>query len=157
MIKTKKTSYPPIHMGTSLMLVIFVILCTILFSVLSLSNALKDWNYSEKNATRTLAYYEAHNHAEEILEHIDTALSEHSSYDACLSQLQTMDFLSLNHSDDSNNISATYIVPINDTESLEVVLLIHPENHIKYTILTWKQITTSDWDGNEALPVYGSH
>lgn len=47
-METKKQKYPLINMGTSLMLVIFIILCFIIFSTLSLSSSLRDRNYSQK-------------------------------------------------------------------------------------------------------------
>ena len=43
-METKKQKYPLINMGTSLMLVIFIILCFIIFSTLSLSSSLRDRN-----------------------------------------------------------------------------------------------------------------
>jgi len=40
--RLKKQTHIPVNMGISLMLTVFIILCMILFSVLSLSGALKD-------------------------------------------------------------------------------------------------------------------
>ena len=67
MIKVKKTSYPPVNMGLSLMLVVFIILCMVVLSVLSLSTALKDYDYSAQNAKNTIEYYEACNKADQRL------------------------------------------------------------------------------------------
>ena len=39
-MKPKKNSYPPVNVGSSFMLVILVILCMVVFAMLSLSGAL---------------------------------------------------------------------------------------------------------------------
>ncbi|MCD7834836.1 MAG: hypothetical protein LUH00_12750 [Lachnospiraceae bacterium] len=61
--------------GISLMLLIFLSLCLITFSLLSLSGATADENLSQKAADRTTVYYEAVTSANEILAEIDTQLA----------------------------------------------------------------------------------
>ena len=55
MTSTKKHVLPPVNIGTSFMLVTFIILCMVIFSVLSLSSAIKNQTYSQKNADRVTA------------------------------------------------------------------------------------------------------
>ena len=130
-MKQKKISYPPIYMGASFMLVIFIILCMVIFAVLSLSAAAKDYEYSQKNAHRTIEYYTANNLAEEKIAEIDRTLQP----------------------DSSGNIE--FAVPINDSEILKVILEVHPQDTPRYTILSWKQISTAGWSGDQTLPVLG--
>lgn len=52
-MREKKTTYPPINIGTSFMLVIFILLCMVIFSVLSLSSAVKDY---ELHQAKSKAY-----------------------------------------------------------------------------------------------------
>ena len=130
-MKTEKKVYPPIQIGVSFMLVIFLILCMVTFAALSLSSAQKDYEYSLKNAERTTAYYEASNLAEEKLAEIDRALA--SGQDA----------------------EEEFLIPINDSEALHVILEFHSQESSGYTITSWKQISTDDWTGNEQLPVLG--
>ncbi|MCD8337862.1 MAG: hypothetical protein LUD18_11475 [Lachnospiraceae bacterium] len=61
--------------GISLMLLIFLSLCLITFSLLSLSGATADEKLSQKAANRTTVYYEAVTAANEILDEIDTQLA----------------------------------------------------------------------------------
>ena len=96
-MKTKKNSHPPINIGTSFLLVIFIVLCMVIFAALSLSSALKDYEYSKKSAQRTNAYYEACNQAEEIFAQIVQS--------------------------DSTEEKIEYTVPIDEDEILHVVLL----------------------------------
>ena len=132
MIKAKKTSYSPINMGISLMLVVFIVLCMVVFSVLSLSTALKDYRYSKTNAENTTEYYAACNQAELKLAQIKDNLSTY----------------------DENEI-IEYVVPINDSKSLQVVIELHPSEN-SYTIKTWKSISTITWEGDDTISVLGS-
>lgn len=71
-----KRKYPTINIGSSSMLVVFIILCLVTFSVLSVASANNDRKYSEKIADRTTAYYKASNKAEEFLSQIDDKLKQ---------------------------------------------------------------------------------
>ncbi|MCC8045126.1 MAG: hypothetical protein LIP12_06460 [Clostridiales bacterium] len=62
--------------GISLMLLIFLSLCLITFSVLSLSGANADEKLSQKSADRTTEYYAAVTEANEILSEIDAWLAD---------------------------------------------------------------------------------
>ena len=134
-MKNRKFSYPPLQIGTSFMLLIFVILCMVTFSVLSLSSSMKDYELSKKSAKRTSEYYNACNMAEEKLEQIDEQIK-------------------------NNEISKDIIeftVPVNDYESLQVSLKIHPQSSPRYSVITWKQISSQNWSGDETLPVLGGN
>lgn len=63
--------------GISLMILIFLSLCLITFSLLSLSSATADKTLSQKAADRTTEYYSAVNSANDILSKIDAALAQY--------------------------------------------------------------------------------
>ena len=129
-MKTKKSSYPPINIGTSFLLVIFIVLCMVIFSAFSLSSASKDYEYSKKNAARTQAYYEACNQAEEIRAQIENSNS-------------TQELIE-------------YSVPIDDNEALHVVLKRQNGEDSDYSIHSWTQQSISEWNSTQTLPVLGS-
>ncbi len=151
MKKINKTSYPPIHMGTSLMLVIFIILCMIVFAVLSLSSSLKDYDYSQKNAQRTTNYYEACNQAEKSIADIHQLLTSSSSFESALDKIEDLGYVAV-----SDDHLAQFHVAIDDNEFLQVVLDLKPANGDDYRIATWKSVSSDEWDGNQTLPVLGS-
>ena len=126
----KKASYPPINIGTSFLLSIFIILCMVIFAVLSLANAIKDYEYSTQTANRTTEYYQACNQAEEFL------------YQAT--------------KDDCNQDVIEYQVPINESQVLKVVLKHDIGSESSYKVLSWTQETVSHWTGTQKLPVMGS-
>ena len=130
-MKEKKVSYPPINIGTSFMLVIFILLCMVSFAILSLSSALRDYDYSKQTADRTTAYYEACNEAEEIYANIEKE----------------------NHTEDS----IEYSVPMNENEHLQVTLKRRSDTENNYFIHSWLQISTKEWTADPTLPVLGSN
>lgn len=126
----EKKSFPlPLNVGTSFLLVIFTILCMVIFGVLSLSSALKDLTYSRQNASRTAAYYDACNQAEEIL-----------------AELQK---------EDSQNVPMEYSVPVSETEALHITLEPN-ETDDSYRIRSWILESTVQWQNDSTLPVLGS-
>lgn len=94
----EKRNVRGINIGSSLILITFVLLCLIAFSVLSLASANSDFRLTEQVAERKSAYYEACNKAEERLQE-------------------------LAHSDLSENDGSTQIsfeIPITENEYLAV-------------------------------------
>lgn len=57
-MKPRKVSFGT-HVGTSLILLIFMVLCLISFATLSLVNATADWRLTNKLAVRQNSYYTA--------------------------------------------------------------------------------------------------
>ncbi|MDO5145569.1 MAG: hypothetical protein Q4D60_01055 [Eubacteriales bacterium] len=65
---------PAVNMGVSLIILIFITLCLVTFSVLSLENAVADRRLSEKAAEHTTAYYKASNRVYDRLKVMQEAL-----------------------------------------------------------------------------------
>lgn len=150
-----KRKYPTINIGSSSMLVVFIILCLITSSVLSVASANNDRKYSEKIANRTTAYYKASNKAEELLSQIDDKLKQiYEQYNAdYLSQVPDV-LTSIDGIDTSNFPSVSFSIPINDTQTLSVSLLIQipeKEGDTFYTITSWQEIYTEVWNGDEPM------
>ena len=129
-MKRKKTSYSPTNIGTSFLLVIFIILCMVIFAVLSLSSALKDYDASKQNAERAAAYYQACNEAEEIRGKIEVQ--------------------------EPSETIIEYSVPVNENEALRVILEHTDNTEPIYQIKLWKLESTAQWEGSKTLPVLGS-
>jgi hypothetical protein len=161
----RKSGYPAVHVGTSFMLVIFIVLCLAVFAILSLTSALRDYSYSEKSAQRTTAYYEACNQAEDTLALIDTILAKASDTatddatykDNAIEALQSLDDITVNaDSSEEGLMSIQYSVPAGTGQALEVELNVYaPSQHTDtyYTIKTWEKVSTEEWDGDDTLPL----
>lgn len=134
-----------ISVGSSSILMIFVILCLVSFASLSIVSANADHHLSEKIATRTTAYYEACNKAEQslasihdtLVEKITSGLSEEEFYEE------------VGH-------TMSFAIPISDLQSLQVEIEFQyplvPDDFC-YKITTWKTITTGTLEYDESLNV----
>ena len=72
-----KKSFPIVNMGTSLLLVVFIVICLIVFATLSLSSSLRDQKYSDQAVLKTENYYLAYSKAQKQLKKIDQAIINH--------------------------------------------------------------------------------
>ena len=120
MKRKKRTSYPGIQIGTSYLLVIFVILCLVTFATLSLSSAKRDQTYSQQLADRETAYCEANARAAQIMAQIDDAFAEKDPAFA----IQQIEDVTVEK--DGDNLDISYMVPVTDSQNLEVEILADP-------------------------------
>ena len=136
----------PMNIGLSSILLIFVALCLVSFSVLSIVSANADKKLSQKVLMRSLNYYEACNQAEEMLCDVDGIL--HQAYS---SSNNAESYRSLTAS-----ISRYYAYPISDSQELQITLdFPYPDtsNSALYRILSWKVVTTQEMQYDEQLHV----
>lgn len=138
---------PFVNVGSSLLLVIFLLLCLITFATLSFSSAQSDESFSQRIAQRKTDYYEACNQAELLLKQIDGILT-------AWEDLEDLDFdvidsidADITYSPEEATIS--YQVPINDKQALAVVLGLDGEG--SYQIEKWQTITTQQWESDDTL------
>ena len=125
-----------VNVGTSSILLIFVVLCLVAFATLSIVSANADYKLSRRVADRTAAYYEAANQAEKYIASIDKTLQ--SVYSTAESEEAY--FATVGH-------SKSYLVPISDLQSLSIKLdILYPtaDNEPFYHITCWQVITTGE-------------
>lgn len=149
------------NIGITSIILIFVMLCLLTFSVLSLVSARADLGLSQKSAQRTTAYYESYNSAVEILQEITACIdSQHDQKNETLYFQNIM-----NQLDGKNGISfsdeqhLSYSVSLDEEQMLAVSLTLSftPfENGNYYRIDTWKTVSTHKWDPDTDLPVLNS-
>ena len=133
----QKKSGPEFHInvGSSSILLIFVILCLISFATLSIVSANADAKLSRRVVERTSAYYEACNQAQADIASMDDTLAAvyADSFD------EDEYFMAVGH-------KKSYIFPISDLQTLSVTLdILYPENigDPYYRITSWQVITDS--------------
>ena len=69
------------NIGTSSLILIFIVLCLTIFGLLSLSSAGSDWKLARKNAEAVRGYYKADGQAVEFLAMVEEVLSRCSQAD----------------------------------------------------------------------------
>ena len=132
-----KTNRVNLNLGTSSLLLIFVVLSLVSFAVLSLSSALSDKKLTDKTVNRNIAYYEACNLAQEKIAQLDNSFVEayrsssdaDSYYKAC------------------ETIDTDILIPVSDYQGLHVVVEpnypVNDEDRF-CNIVSWKLIYTSE-------------
>lgn len=133
----QKKSGPEFHInvGSSSILLIFVILCLVSFATLSIVSANADAKLSGKVVERTTAYYEACNKAQTDIASMDDTLKAvyADSFD------EDEYFMAVGH-------KKTYIFPISALQTLSVSLdILYPEQAGEpfYRITSWQVISNS--------------
>lgn len=115
---------PPVNMGISLLLVVFLALCLFTFAAIALSSSLNEAEQASDTVARKEAYYMACNEAEESLRDLSAELSSGKSV---LSLEQTLHFV------------------INDNQELQVTIVPVSNGH-DYRVTGWKTVDTTEWE-----------
>jgi len=138
-----KRQLPFLNIGSSLLLVVFLVICLFSFATLTLSTASSNYRFSENIATRKTAYYTASNTSEEVL----MALSDSfpASSDASITTSSGTVAVTL----DGNK--ASWGIPVDDFQTLLVSAVFDSEN---YTITQWKTVATSEWEATQSIHLY---
>ena len=158
----KKKKLPITNIGTVTLLMIFIVLCMITFSALSLSSALRDAQMGKK-ANRITEYYTASNKAEELLAVADDAFSyaydqtsDPSEYYRLIHEELLFTDLKPIWTDETLDVS--FQVQINDSQALSVFIDILSPQQVSesgtntfYKILSWQVIRTDTWEGEDTL------
>ena len=136
------------NFGFSTILLAFVMICIVTIAALSLLTASSDYKLSQKFADKNSAYYKAEQQAYTYLSEIDstlanayqTTLNASGYYQKVSQTLSSMDGCTY----DRVTKTLSYSTPINDSQHLEVRLLIeYPQEETSnfYIITSWKSIS----------------
>ena len=127
----KKKFASGMNIGTSSILVTFVLLCLVTFAALSFVSANSDYTLSKQAAERTTRYYEANKMAEIYLANIEAQLSKSRSYcsdeDSYMQNIRHLfaDNDTITVSTKEGHTSISYAVAINENQNLMVTLYAH--------------------------------
>lgn len=175
-MKRNKQQSTFVNIGSSSLLIVFLVLCLTTFAILSLSSAQSDYSFSKRSAEHKTEYYEASSRAEMILGEIDQILAEtaeqvnaaqkNAGQENADSELASFELAAAARLDgkeiDSIPLSCTgteggtvisYQVPSGAKQALNVSLLItnDSEHENYYKIQAWQLISTSDWNADNSL------
>ena len=147
-----------VNVGTSSILVTFVLLCLVTFAALSFLSANSDYRLSLQTAKRTTEYYEANRVAELYMANIEGLLSkcyarsgsEADYYKEVPKLFSDNETITVNT--DSDPLTISYDVPVSDTQNLHVCLAAsYPgkENDALFHIVSWRTQNIDIWAGEE--------
>ena len=118
--------------GAVSLVMIFCILCLVIFSVLTLATAKREYRLSEMTAQNAAEYYRADYDATVIV----AALRKGASPDAEI---------------DWDGDTASFLLPMGESLGLEVAVSIHGGT---YEILRWHTVYTGIWEPDEFLDLW---
>ena len=160
MQRTKKRpdSMPGFQIGTSYLLVIFIILCLVTFAALVLSSALRDQSYSQALAKHQTEYAAASTQASALLAQIDEALESETPEPALEALAGTVPAISV--SVQRQNVERpvfeiTARIPVSDSQNLQLSVSADAASHTR-RITAWRETAVSGWEEQTTLPVLGS-
>ena len=157
---TEKKRGKGVHIGTSSILVIFILLSLVTFASLSYLSARADYLLSRKMADRTSAYYEADSKSAYYLANVEGILSKQYSLYDNESDYETA-LADMFADNDAFTIDTTvspavisYTMAISDTQNLYVELAVNypdAQDATLYHIIAWRTFSTVDWQPDNTL------
>lgn len=135
-----------VNVGSSSLLIIFVVVCLVSFAALSIVSANSDYKLTRRMADRETNYYNACNDAYRALADIDRTLLT-----ICENSSSEDDFYA------QTGYTKSFAYPVSDIQSLRVVIQIHYPAHDgddRYTITEWRVVTTGTLEYDQSLPVF---
>lgn len=142
------------NIGTSSLILIFIILCLTIFGLLSLSSAGSDWKLAQKNAQSIKGYYEADSQAVEFAAMVEKELLEcalaASTEEAYWHMIK--DRLGDYYNEAANTIQTDMDMLYG--QKLHVELEINREEAAGYRILAWNVYQSEDYEIDRSMPVW---
>lgn len=163
-MKKNKLSSSFINIGSSSLLMLFVVISLVTFAILSLSSAQSDYTLSKRLASRKTEYYKASADAEAIIAQIDQILEEQANsagdnkalyYKNICNNLNGKEITGIPLSCDTikNKILLTFSIPIHEKEVLHIVLNLtdYTQSDTYYTIQAWQVLSTNSWKADQSI------
>ncbi len=142
------------NIGTSSLILIFIILCLTIFGLLSLSSAGSDWNLARKNAQSIKGYYEADGQAVEFTAMVEEQLWEcaqaASSEEAYWHLVEER--LGQYYHEETGTIETDLEMLYG--QKLHVALELCREEEKGYRILAWNVYQSEDYEIDRSMPVW---
>lgn len=166
---------PTVSIGSSLLLVIFLILCLVMFATLSVTTARSNYLQSQREADRLTAKTAADNASEEILVQISTLLQAAETVDTEADTVSGTTAADSTDAISSAMVSAqtsagevsvsvftladghtqlSWQIPFSDSQALAVTVdLADRQLPGDYTITQWQTLQTGEWSSTDTIKV----
>lgn len=143
--------------GYSFLLTMLVVLVFVMFGVLSVSASLRDYEYSQRVAKKTTAYYAADTKASVILAKMDAVFASEDTLEDVLDSIS--EFPEAVVSADTEGAGViSYEVKMNEHQKLQIQLAVTEDFSGKavYKIQKWQEVSSDSCESTTHLPVIGS-
>lgn len=147
------------NIGTSSLILIFIVLCLATFGLLSLTSAKGDLNLARKGASSAHTYYRADGDGEEFLKMVDeTMLQVLKEFPDGLPKQETERKKILEaalggyYRTDSDTVQTD--IPMDFGQVLHIELGIPGNGDRRYEILCWKVYNQDEYEIDDSMPVW---
>lgn len=137
--------------GSSSLIVIFIVLCLVTFGVLSLGNAKGDSLLAERNAKAVQEYYRADGVGEEFVQKVDQAMRQASGTDISAVKQAVLAELGDYYREDDGRFCTE--VAMQAGQALRIELEPDWEQR-SVRILTWKVYNQEDYEIDQSIRVW---
>ena len=152
-MKEKAKTTTSLGIGTTSILMVFVILILVTFSILSLSGAKTDQKLGDMALKRMRDYYQAEDQAEKKLAQIDQKLFLAKGQSNFVNTLSDIDGIEIVEEERL----ICYKEIMSDKQYLDIVIQLKwnaKEQIYQYNKIKWQTVVTGEWTIDEDLPVY---
>lgn len=150
----EKQQKAPTSIGSSLLLVIFLILCLVMFATLSVTTARANYLLSQREAQRVTAKANADNASQQILSMLPSLCE--LAQGTCAKTVTTSmgDIPVVITPQENGHTVFSWQISFTDTQALCVAAdLKSLEQPDTYTITRWQTIKTDDWSSTDTVEV----
>jgi hypothetical protein len=130
---------------------ILLILCLVIFAMLSLTTVTRDNGFTTTLAEHTTAYYDAVSQAQEQVAQLD-ALFMQTPAVSYYSSIQQALPAGVESAYEDDVLILSFQIPIGQAQSLAVSLRVNgPDEVPRYDIISWREIQSTQWQGDNTL------
>lgn len=142
------------NIGIISFMVIFVILCLVIFSVLSLASANSNVQSTQKSVEHSELYYQLSSEGEKTLKTIDDTLENiyHSSSSSDEYFQQSAILTQKIKNSQLTNHTLSYEIEKDEVKLYIEVEILYPGQHY-YRIITWKSVPATKWNPDLSIDV----
>ena len=138
-----------VNIGSSSLILIFIILCLSVFGLLSLTSARSDLALAQKNAQAVQGYYEADTMGEQFVQMVDQALQVSENAEQLKAALGSY---YQKNTETGADLAVTDIT-MERGQILHIELALEPEEK-RYEVLTWKVFNAEEYEIDDSMPVW---
>lgn len=140
------------HIGTSSLILIFIVLCLATFGILSLESARQEETFSQKNASAVQEYYRADSEGEAFVQTVDQALmAAQNVKDAGERKKQVIDMMGAFYQESDDRFCT--VISMDSGLALRVELAADWENGTS-RVLIWKVFDQEMYEIDQSVPVW---
>jgi hypothetical protein len=139
---------------------IWVVLCLVVLSILTVVTATRDYRFTQTLSDHTTAYYQAVSQANETLADVDECLAQapQEGFETAVRRALPE---SVTVQEEEETLYLSFQTALDDTQALFVSLRVNRPDSAefsaghRYTIVSWREGAVTDWQGDNTLTLMG--